>query len=93
MSFAIPLALMVGAAAGGVGIAGALSPKPSPPSPSAMPPAAPQPKAVGEREKAQQDLRARLKRAQSRAASRVTEIGFLEEAPNVNRPSLSSLLG
>jgi hypothetical protein len=64
---------------------------PSAPAPVPMPPPAPATVLPGE-EKAKEDLRERLRRARSRALSRVTEFGLLEEPAQVARPVLSSTL-
>lgn len=62
------------------------------PSPPALRPAAPV-RAMPEVAKAKMDLRERLKRARSRALSRVTEFGLLEIEAPVRRPMLSDIMG
>lgn len=62
------------------------------PAPAPLP--APVPvKVAPEIGKAKGDLMERLRRARSRAVSRVVEIGLLEEAPPIRRPMLSDILG
>lgn len=85
--------LIIGAAAGGAAAAASSSGGGGggAPSPGPMPP--PAPKAVTGVEEAKKGVRDRMRRARSRAGTRVTQPGLLQEEAPTSRPLLSNVLG